>query len=159
MFPRKLFTVICVFVAILAVASVVTAAIDGLTVNSTASISPGRTMLMVSGTVTCPVGQTVTDLFVDAIQQRGSRQTRGSVGVISYDSYWGAGGVPCTGSPISWEGTIGRSVMPEGLWQPGPVSVKVTAAACTLEPDPWGGMGCNFESYGAMVIDARIHAN
>ena len=162
MFRQKWFVFACIFTVMLAVVPVAFAALEGLTLNPTATISSGKAMLTVSGTVTCPVGESLLGLYVRAFQQRGSRQTAGSANLMPYDWYYPELGEPwdCTGGPMPWAVTIRPSEGIDGLWQPGPVSVVVNADGCKYVPDEYGyGMTCESGTQGNLRIDARLHAS
>jgi hypothetical protein len=160
MFRQKTFLFVMVFVAILAVASVAFAQVGeiSLTLNPTATISPSKTILTVSGTVTCPIGHTVTNVSVEAFQQRGNRQLSDSAYAFYYNPETGNEWI-CTGSPMLWTATLSPYGLIEGLWQPGPVTVLATADSCHLVPDEWGyGMTCESGTGSQFVMDARLHA-
>jgi hypothetical protein len=163
MLHQKLFVWICIFAAILGAVSVTFASGEGLTLtlNSTATISAGRSMLTVSGTVTCPVGHSLDGIYVQVFQQRGNRQISSSENLFPYSGYGNYEYWTCTGGPLPWAITLRTGAPIDGLWQPGPVSVVATGSACHLIPDEyeWGyGMICENGSNIIGRIDARLHA-
>jgi hypothetical protein len=158
---QKFFLYLTLFLVIFMVTSIAVASVQSLTVNNNAVISSGQTMLTVSGMVTCTAGETVYYLDIDALQQRGNRSTTGQASVVHLDFWSGTGGsLPCTGYPVPWETTIMAGSPPiNGLWQPGPVSVKARASVCHLvENPPWGGVDCENGEFSSFTMDARIHA-
>jgi hypothetical protein len=163
MFRQKTFLFVMVFAAILASAGIAFAAVESLTFNQTAIVSPGKTMLTVSGTVTCSPGQSIMYLNVHAFQQRGGRETVGYGSAVNYNiySYPPDPIVACTGNPMYWQASVNNGNPMTGLWQSGPVNVRATVQVCTLMIDPWSEMpiDCEYGTYENLVMDARLHAN
>ena len=104
-------------IALLATGSIAYAHVSAVTIDSTATLSPGRTLVTVTGTMTCTAGH--PDGVVAQVEVFQGTATASSIGEVF---------VPCTGNPEPWQTTAG---IPFGgkTFHPGKASIRVSAGS------------------------------
>ena len=115
------------------------AASEALTIDSQASLSPGRMLVTVSGTATCTAGYWA-DIFVEVVQaSRGGSQATGD---------GGSGSFQCTGAAQAW--TVQVEVDDES-----PLFKKGRASAL-VQFQSWSGCEGCWDNWDSIQRDALL---